>query len=258
MADVLACIDSSAYANSVCDHAGWFASDPDVGVEVLHVAPPPGEAFEGPGPDGISGGVIEADPLVEAAVWRLREEGVGPITWARVIGGFVEVASRRAAALIVMGKRGEASAAERRRLGANVDAMVRATAAPICLAPKLFLPIHRALVLLDTDIGQRAAVELVAEHPRLEGLPVDVVVMAAEGSDPGPKLGLARQRLRDSDDVFALPAQGLDEAVTQYMESRAADLIVVAREVVAPDPRAQLLRIEERGLWGARTPVLIC
>lgn len=34
---VLACIDGSAYANSVCDHAAWMAGRIEAAVEVLNV-----------------------------------------------------------------------------------------------------------------------------------------------------------------------------------------------------------------------------
>lgn len=37
MEHVLACIDASAYANSVCDLAGWASRRLDMPVELLHV-----------------------------------------------------------------------------------------------------------------------------------------------------------------------------------------------------------------------------
>jgi nucleotide-binding universal stress UspA family protein len=253
MARVLACIDGSSYTNSVCDHAGWFASDPEIGVEVLHVVEPRGEEHA-PSASPTSG-----DPLVASAVRRLREEGVGPVTSAAVAGDFVGVAVGRGAMVIVMGKRGASGDTERRRLGSSVDAMVRATHTPICLTSKLFLPIHRGLLLLDADLSHRSAVEFALAEPRLADLPIDVVVMAGADEDPGAKVKWAQGALNtESADVFPLPAEGLDDAVTRYMESRAADLIVVSRTVIAPDPLARLGRIEDRGLWGARTPVLIC
>lgn len=84
--------------------------------------------------------------------------------------------------------------------------------------------------------------------------------MATAADDPGPKLEWARSELKAAGShVFPLSADGLDEAVTRYMESRSADLIILSRAVVAPDPAARLARIEDGGgLWGVRTPVLIC
>jgi hypothetical protein len=55
-----------------------------------------------------------------------------------------------------------------------------------------------------------------------------------------------------------MPADDLDEATMRYMQSRAADLIVVSRPVLLPNPDAQLRRIEGSGLWGWRTPVMVC
>jgi nucleotide-binding universal stress UspA family protein len=250
MADVLACIDHSAYANGVCDHAAWFASDPDVGVEVLHV-----EASS----DAPPGSQASTRQLVDRCVGRLREEGVGPLSWASLAGLFVEVATERGADVIVMGKHGEGSAAQRHSLGSNVEAMVRATSTPICLTSKLFLPIHRALVLLDADLSHRTAVEFVVTHARLLALPTDIVVVAAPGEDPDPKAAWARSALGEPrGNVLSLVADGLDDAVAQYMEAAGADLVIVSRDVVTPAPESRLSRIEERGLWGNRTPVLIC
>ncbi|CAN5843065.1 hypothetical protein BH11PSE1_BH11PSE1_06330 [soil metagenome] len=252
MNQVLACIDNSTYCNSVCDHAGWFASDPEVGVEVFHVV----EDLQSAGPVS---GAPSGDPLIERAVSRLLEEGVGPITSARVHGDFVEQASQRQANMIVMGKRGDQSQSERRTLGSSVDAMVRGCAKPICLASKYFLPIHRALVLLDADLEHRAALEFVVSEARLSSLSLDVLVVGVSGQDAEPKVEWARGRLKGMvAQVSTLVADGLDDAVTHYMQSGAADLVVISRAVVAPAPEAKLQLIEACGLWGARTPVLIC
>lgn len=246
MADVLACIDGSAYANSVCDHAGWFASDPDVGVEVLHVTDGPPTAATA--------------TLVDRAVWRLRDEGVGPVTSAQATGGFVKVASKWDADIIVMGKRGDTSETKRQHLGANVDAMVRATQRPLCLTSKVFLPIHRALLLLDADVNHRRSVEFVISQARLSDLSIDALIMAGPADEQADaKVEWVREALDGAaGDIFSLQAEGLDHAVVQYMESRAADLVVVSRAVIAPDPETRLRQIEERGVWGMRTPVLIC
>jgi nucleotide-binding universal stress UspA family protein len=173
VADVLACVDNSSYANGVCDHAGWFASDPDVGVEVLHVV------------EGSPGNGTQS--LIDDAVSRVREQGVGPITSAKVEGTFLEVASQWDADIIVMGKRGDDSAADRERLGANIDPMVRATETPVCLTPKVFLPIHRALILLDADITHRRAVEFVKSQARLAGLTMDALIVAGRMTTLTPR-----------------------------------------------------------------------
>lgn len=191
---------------------------------------------------------------------RLRDEGVGPVTSAHASGAFVHVAADWEADIIVMGKRGDTSEADRRRLGSNVGAMARATHRPLCLTSKVFLPIHRALLLLDADLSHRRAVQFATSQARLADLPMDALIMAGpDGGQSEAKLDWVRQALgAAAGELLCLEAKGLDHAVTHYMESRAADLIIVSRAVVAPDPAAGLGLIEERGLWGTRTPVLIC
>jgi nucleotide-binding universal stress UspA family protein len=258
MARILACIDASTYANSVCDHAGWFASDPDIGVEVLHVSPPAPDNSNTPESESQTLR-IAGDALVARATRRLLEEGVRPVTWAHLDGGLVEIAPTRGAEVIVMGKRGDASETKRGNLGGHVDPMLRATITPVCLTSKLFFPIRRGLVLLDADMEHRAAIDFAASEPRLADLPMDVVVMSRAGEDPDPKVNWVRTDLNaGGGDVFTLQADQLNDAVAKYMESRAADLIVISRTVIRSDPAGSLNLIEDRGLWGARTPVLIC
>lgn len=243
MPRVIACIDGSAYANSVCDHAAWMAGRIEGDVQVLHVAS--GEA---------------GDAMVQDAVRRLHEEG-SPNTTGTTIGGkFPQTAVDLEADFIVMGKRGEASAKDRRRLGSNVEAMIRATATPICLTSRVFLPVNRAVVLLDADMTHRTAVDLVATHSGLHRLEIDLVVAARDGEDAQPKIKWARQMLEARDaDIFAMHADGPDEAAARYIGANGADLIIISRAVLAPDPDGRLGRIEDRGgVWGWRTPVLVC
>lgn len=174
-------------------------------------------------------------------------------------GEFPAAALSRTADLIGMGKRGVTSERDRRRLGSNVDRMIRATTSPICLTSKVFLPIVRAVVLLDADLSHRSAVELVATHAGLQKLEIDLIVAARDGEDPSPKLHWAREALAAQEaDVFAMQADGPDEAATHYISQRGADLIIISRAVLAPDPQARLGRIEEGAIFGWRTPVLIC
>ena len=255
MRHVLACVDSSSYINSVCDHAAWFAGRSDATIEVLQVLR--GAAVDVP--MSLATRTAASRALIEHSVGRLHDDGMSSVRSALLQGEFVEIAASRQADIIVMGKRGDASESRRRHLGSSVDAMIRGTRTPVCLTSKLFLPIRRGLILLDADLDHRAAVEFVASHASFAGLEMDMVVVCAPGVDPQPKLDWAKAALPTPiGDVFALEADRLDMAASQYIERRAVDLIVVSRAVIAPDPEARLSRIEERGVWGMRTPVVIC
>ncbi|WP_245620235.1 universal stress protein [Phenylobacterium immobile] len=241
---VVACIDGSGYANSVCDHAAWMASRIEGDIEVLHVEDPQEPARAS---------------LVREAVSRLHEEGSPDATGRVAAGAFPLTATEGGPDLIVMGKRGITSEQDRGRLGSHVDRMIRATTVPVCLTSRFFLPIGRAVVLLDADMKHRAAVELVATHRGLHRLAIDLIVTARDGEDPAPKMAWARRALAARDaDVFAMQANGPDDAAARYIGEKGADLIIISRAVLAPDPEARLGRIEEGAVWGWRTPVLVC
>jgi hypothetical protein len=255
---VLACIDNSGYANSVTDHAGWFASHPEVGVDLLHVVDQGRALPRGASADRKSDTDVLADTLIDRAIGRLREEGVGPIRAATSTGSFVDAALRHEAGPIVVGKRGAGSLGERGRLGSHANAIIHRGAQPVCLAPKVFLPIHRALVVLDADVEHRRALEFVASDFRLSALPLNVAIVAGAGEDPDPKAEWARGMLsRCSAEIFPLVSMSIDDAVALCMESKGADILVLSRTVAACDLESQVLRMEERGLWGTRIPVLI-
>ncbi|MBS0335087.1 MAG: universal stress protein [Proteobacteria bacterium] len=248
MADILACVDASAYAGSVCDHAGWFASDPDVGVEVLHVV-------EGHGAIALEAG----ERIVKSAVGRLREQGVGPITSAMAEGAFVPTAAAHEADIVVAGKRSSVSDAPRGRLGAQAGALVHAAPGPVCLVPKLFLPIHRALILLDAEPRHVAALDLVSRTPRLAGLEMDLVVVSPDAEGAAAKGELARKQLgRNAASLSVRRAPELDADSVRPAKGQVADLVVVSRAVLGSTPDDRLERLEDPGLWRLRTPILVC
>lgn len=248
MSDVLACIDRSVYSNSVCDHAAWFAGRLDATVRAVHVDD-----------DRAAHAPPRAKARLDHALDRLHGEGALDATAAEVRGEFASYVAAQDADLIVMGKRGEHSHDERAPLGSSVETVIRATARPVCLTSKIFLPIARALVLLDADMSHRRSVEFLAAHPGLSDLDIDLVVIQPPGQDASEKLRWARASLPSEDaEAFILEAVGLDEATAQYIERAAVDLVIVSRAVLLHDVQAQLQQIEARGVWGIRTPVLVC
>jgi len=246
MTRILACIDRSAYSNSVCDHAAWFAGRLGGTITALHV--------DDESEDGGS-----SSARLEHALHRLHEEGALETTADEARGHFVDYVTTQRPDLIVMGKRGEHSHGRRAALGSNVEGMIRTSNAPVCLTSKLFLPITRALVLLDADMTHRRSVEFITAHAGLGDLDFNLVVVEGPGEDASEKVNWAREALPGRDaEAFVLSAEGLDEATARYIERAAADLVIVSRAVLLRDVQNQLQRIEERGVWGIRTPVLVC
>jgi len=245
---ILACVDRSAYRDSVCDHAAWLASRMDAPIEVLHA-----RRDDDPQP------LTRDRRLVQHAQLRLREHGAGDVHGAVRTGDLVELAAQAAPELMVMGKRGSGSEQRPLLLGACVDPVIRRIAAPICLAPKLFLPISRMLVLADASMADTRAVDFVARRPALSGLVASLVVIGDAAGGGERKRDWARARLGDPEaEIFTLATGDLDQAVMRYMETRTSDLIVVSRPVLLPDSQVRLRQLEQDSFWGWRTPVIVC
>lgn len=137
MPTVLACVDRSAYADSVCDHAGWFAGAMQADILLLNVR----------------NGEEAPSRVMDRARTQVLEEGAEAVRTLSLEGRFAPLALEEAARadIVVMGKRGVNTAGDRAVLGSNVHPLLRALDRPLCLVSKVYLPISRALVLLDSD-----------------------------------------------------------------------------------------------------------
>lgn len=269
MTSILACIDRSEYARSVCYHAAWFADRMRGEVTLLNVRErePRSDtarawswmrqsSTDAPGRGPSAAGVLRI------AAARLADEGLADVRRVRRSGRFATIATELAADadLVVLGRRGVNSGPARSNMGSNVDRVVRATETPVCLTPKIYLPIDRALVLLDADPGHQRTGRFIASHGALRGLEMDLVVMGDGRTQADDKVSWARETLDARGDaaVFPMPASDPDQAAALYLQSRGCDLLIMSRELLEPDPQALLRQIEGDSLWAWRTPVLIC
>ena len=249
LAAILACVDGSPYAGSVCDHAGWLAGRFGTSVTLLHVR------------DGDTSIPSPADEILAWARERLEAEGATDLRLQSRAGEFNQVALELAAdsQLVVMGKRGEATGPTREALGSNVDQILRQAQRPVCLVSQVYLPISRALVLLDADPSHRRAVEFVTRHPALRQLELDLVLMDDAGVDYREKLNWARGMLGVHEArIFPLLADGPDAAAMSYLENHGCDLLIISREVLLADPKARFAKVAPESLWAWRAPVLVC
>lgn len=243
-ARVTAMIDRSSYTVSVGEHGAWLAGQIGARLQLRHVREA-GETVEA------------AKALLSEAGDRLVDQGAPTPDLSLVEGEILDAAISASAELLVLGKRGEGSGESRVLLGQHVEAVLRGLEIPVCLAAKVFLPIHRVVVLTDADIHHRVALDLLAAGHGLDGLELDAVIVAKPGEDPAAKLTLARQILDGRAAAFAIHAEDLGEAVWRYLEDRPADLIVVSRAVLLGAGAASLV-VSADSLWAARASVLVC
>lgn len=203
MFKLLACIDLSQYASSICDHAAWVATRLDASVELLHVIQRKDSLMARHDLSGALGlgaksslmeelvNIEEVEAklakehgrvLLTASEERLRSAGVENVTMLHRHGGIVETIIEREADadVVVIGKRGASADFAKGHLGSKVERVVRQSIKPVLVASRSFKPIERALVAFDGGQSARKAVSFVATSPLFEAVEVHLVLVGSD------------------------------------------------------------------------------
>lgn len=223
METILAAIDASGYATSVCDLAAWAALRLEHPVELLHVVQRKDAVAERQDLSGAIGlGVKsslleeltrleEADArlqvergrvLLAASEQRLHAAGVEDLRLLHRHGGIVETILEREAnaRIVVIGKRGASHEFATDHIGSKIERVVRASSKPILIASRVIKPPEVAVLAYDGSPAAGRALERCANSPLFAGMPVHVVV--AGGDD-------ARHRARVDEATAALAGREL-------------------------------------------------
>jgi nucleotide-binding universal stress UspA family protein len=195
---IIALVDASIYAKSVCDHAAWAAARTGLEVELLHVL----GRREAPERQDLSGAIAlgarsallgelaELDAqraklaqtrgraILDDARAIIEAAGV-PVTASLRRGDVVEaVAEREAdAAFVLIGKRGEAADFAKGHLGSNLERVVRTAKKPVLVASRKLRPVNRLLVAFDGGAVATRAVDHVARSPLYAGISITLVTV---------------------------------------------------------------------------------
>lgn len=199
---LIALVDGSIYSHSVCDHAAWVSGRTGAAVELLHVLGRR-EAVEktdlsGSIKLGARTALLEelatldeqraklvahrGRAILDDAREVLVSDGVNEITTRLRHGDLIEtVAEQEAdAAMVLVGKRGEAADFAKMHLGSNLERIVRASRKPVFVASRAFKPIEKVLIAYDGSASAMRAVDHIARSPLYAGLSVNVVTIGAE------------------------------------------------------------------------------
>ncbi|MFN3462493.1 MAG: universal stress protein [Terricaulis sp.] len=252
MRKVLACIDASVYATSVCDHAAWAALRMPAKVEVLHVL----DRLEtSRTPIDLSGSIglganetllnklTELDEqssriaqergraLVDGAVKRLREAGVTEVTPRLRHGAFLEtvIEAEADADVVVIGKRGEHADFDKLHLGGKLERVVRTSKLPVLVAARAFKPIAQVVTAFDGSPSARKAIERIGVRPIFEGLKHHVVLVGADSAQNQAHLAWARETMAAHAETaeFHLLPGAPETAIAEFIEQRGGDLLVM-------------------------------
>lgn len=203
METILAAIDASGYATSVCDLAAWAARRLNLPIELLHVVQRRDAVAERHDLSGAIGlGVKsslleeltrleEADArlqiergrmLLAASRERLQAGGVDDVRLLHRHGGIVETILEREAdaRIVVIGKRGASHEFATAHIGSKIERVVRASARPILIASRAVEPPRHAVLAYDGSPAAGRALERCVNSPLFAGLPVHIVVAGAD------------------------------------------------------------------------------
>ncbi|MCW1932800.1 universal stress protein [Pararhodobacter zhoushanensis] len=251
MDKIIALVDGSVYAASVCEHAAWIAGRTGAPVELLHVL----GRREAPATQDLSGSIrlgARSSLLAELAALdeqraklishRGREilddaralvaaQGAVEITTRLRHGDLVEAVSEveAQARVIVIGKRGEAADFAKGHLGSNMERIVRASHKPVMVASRAFRPIDKVLVAYDGGASAMKAVDHIARSPLFKGLRVEVVTVGSETAEVTKGLSDAKAMLRSAGimaDTRVLPGQP-DKALGGYVDEAGFGMLVM-------------------------------
>lgn len=188
MTKLIAVIDGSVYAESVCDHAAWASRTSGSEVAVVHVL---GRRDVSSEPVNLSGSIgfgarsellqelaeLDANKarlalkrgraILDDAKARLERDGAAAVSTRLRHGELVTTVAEFEddAELLIIGKRGEAADFTSGHLGSNLERVVRATRKQVLVVARAYRPIHRVLVAYDGGASARKAVTALAESP---------------------------------------------------------------------------------------------
>jgi nucleotide-binding universal stress UspA family protein len=257
---VIACVDQSAYADTITDHAAWAALRMGAPLELLHVIDRhPETALSSDhsgaiGPDAQQTLLTRLSQEDEARVRAAREQGrlflnrlreralaagVPVVDMRQRLGRLDETLQdvQAEARLVVMGRRGASAAEGDRALGSNVEGVVRALARPILtVGLKAFKAPERVLLAFDGSAITRKGVEMVAGSPLFRGLPIHLVMAGQDASRGQKAMDWAVQRLREG----GLEAEGVcvageaQEVILRAMDAQGADWLLMGAYTHSP------------------------
>ncbi|SKA34377.1 universal stress protein [Consotaella salsifontis] len=251
MTKILACVDGSIYAQSVCDHAAWAAGKIGVPVEVIHAI---GREETSSRPFDLSGSLefgareallaelAELDAqkakvatrrahlVTEQAVARIQEAGISATS--RIRRGDLAETIREAEAdarLVVIGKRGEAADFATGHLGSNLERVIRSLSKPVLVAARAFQPLQRFMVAFDGGRSSPQIVERLVASPLLRDVPCELFMVGEPSGDAGERLHAAQNQLQGAGyDVTVATAKGdADEVITEQVKRDEIGLLVM-------------------------------
>lgn len=243
MEHVLACIDASSYADSVCDLAAWASQRLTMPVELLHVVQrSDAVASRGDLSGAIGLGVktslmeelvtLEAADaklkvergrlLLTAAEKRLRDHGAVDVRVSHRHGGIVETILEREeeARVVVIGKRGAGHEFATGHIGSMLERVVRGSTKPVFVAPREHTEPTNIVFAYDASPAAKRALGRLIASDLFTDMPINLVMADTDNEAHRRSLSDAATRLGPDRNVTVTLEQGKAESVISQVVER--------------------------------------
>jgi len=279
---VLACVDRSHFANTIADAAAWAASRMNAPLEFLHILDRHPEIGSGEDHSGAIGFDAQEHLLKELSdkdaektkamresgrlfLNGLRERAIAagvPAPDTRQRYGHLEesLAEQEAGVrLFVLGRRGESAETTQRKLGSNVENVVRALHKPILTVTENFKPPEHFMIAFDGGEVTKRGVEMVANSPLLKGIPC-LLLMAGKPDPEAPKkMEWARSTLEKAS--FSVSSEFIpgdtETVIARSIQERNIDLLLMGAFNHSPLRKLFLGSRTNELLRSAKVPTLL-
>ncbi|MBU2884658.1 universal stress protein [Gilvimarinus agarilyticus] len=201
-ANVIACIDDSHYAESVCDGAAWAAQQLTAPLHLLHAL----DYVHGAGEQNLSGtlgfgaqetlleelasldekrakiAMEQGKQLLVAAKARVSAAGLPEIETRQRHGELTDTLMdlEKETRLLVVGKRGAESASAHGHIGSHIEKIIRAMHKPILIVQPEFTAPKVLMIAYDGSATIRKGIEMIAASPLLKGCHCHLVMVGAD------------------------------------------------------------------------------
>ncbi len=252
MKSIMALVDGSQYAVSVCEHAAWFANRTGSGIDIVHVL---GRREVSTQIENLSGNIglgartalleelagLDAQKaklsqqrgraILEDAKALVMRSGIDNVETKLRIDEIVETVKEleQHADFIVIGKRGEAADFHKLHLGSNLERVVRSSHRPVLVASREFKLVKRFLVAFDGGPSVIKAIDAIASNHVFADLECELLYVGNETSASAAKLESSAQQLDEAGykvKIKILSGQP-ESVIAGEVESDAYDLLVM-------------------------------
>ncbi|HCG40533.1 MAG TPA: universal stress protein UspA [Pseudomonas sp.] len=251
MTHVMACIDGSPQAAAVCDCSAWASKRLDAPLTLLHVL----DRQQYPVSGDLSGiiglgsrefllqelatldekraklALEEGRMMLDSARQRAISAGVAQPECRQRHGDLIESLRdlQDETRLLVIGRQGEDSGDAIQHIGSQLENVIRTMQRPILVAPGDFSAPQSVMLAFDGSATSRKGVEMLAGSPLFKGMPIHLVMVAADTADNQAQLENARGVLTAAgfNVEIAIRAGEVEPTLHAYQAEHGIDLLVM-------------------------------